>query len=79
MAPQQASRAQSGSSRTPHHLAEPNLQGETRVHRRYFNGLLGNYVVLMRRLFFSGNVKTFCTLMAMSRVKKGSMLPVDNG
>ena len=41
MAPQQASRAQSGSSRTPHHPAEPNLQGETRVHRRYFNGLLG--------------------------------------
>jgi hypothetical protein len=40
MAPQQAFRAQSGGSRTPHDLAEPNFQGGTRVHRRYFNGLL---------------------------------------
>jgi hypothetical protein len=39
--PKQALRAQSNGSRTRHDLAEPNFQGGTCVHLRYFNSLLG--------------------------------------
>lgn len=40
MAAQRANQARSGQPRRPHDLGAPNLHGETRVHRRFFNGLL---------------------------------------